>query len=309
MKDILDLHELFTEDYDFRGKNVVALESTIISHGMPYPQNVTTALMVEDEVRRGGGIPLTIGLINGKIKIGMTEDDIKEFGKRNDVMKCSTRDLSYCLANNGWGATTVAATMRIAKLAGIHLFATGGIGGVHREAEKTYDVSADLMEFTHTDVVVICAGPKAILDVPKTLEYLETAGVPVMTYKSKTVPLFYTRNSSYPSPCNIEDDELIYKIVKNNRTLAPGYGALLLNPIPEADSLDEKYIEAEIESAINEMKAAGIEGKKVTPFLLQRITEKTEGKSLKANIALIKNNAYLAGRLSKGIADSFKDER
>lgn len=302
-----ELRELFAEDYNFKGQNVVALESTIISHGMPYPENVKTALEVEEEVRRGGGIPLTIGIIDGKIKIGMTKADIEEFGKRKDIMKCSTRDLGYCCASKSWGATTVAATMKIAKEAGIHLFATGGIGGVHRDVNNTYDISADLKEFKETDVVVICAGPKAILDVSKTLEYLETLGVPNMTLDSESVPLFYTRESKYPSPLNIKDNELLYKVIKNNRLLLPQYGTLLFNPIPKEYSLDENYIEEKVQDGINELKKKHIEGKAVTPFLLAYVTDKTGGKSLRANVALIKHNAYVAGTLAKGIADCFKD--
>ncbi len=303
----ISLKDLFAEDYDFSGRPVVALESTIISHGMPYPENVKTALAVEEEVRRGGGIPLTIGIIKGKIKIGMTAEEIEEFGKRNDVMKCSTRDLAYCCASGKYGATTVAATMKIAKAANIHLFATGGIGGVHREVTKTYDISADLKEFTESDVAVICAGPKAILDVAKTLEYMETLGVPNITLNSESVPLFYTRESKYKSPLNINDNELLYKMIKYNRSILPNYGTLIFNPIPKEYSLDEKYVEEIIQKGIAELTKKGISGKEVTPFLLSYVKEMTGGKSLEANIALIKNNAFVAGTLAKGIAKSFED--
>ena len=180
---------------DYSGVPAVALETTIISHGMPYPQNVETALAVEEEIRKAGAVPVTIGILDGKIRVGMTEDEIREFGLRHDIMKCSRRDLAYCIANKKSGATTVAATMMLAKLAGIKVFATGGIGGVHRGAQETMDISADLDEFAKTPVNVVCAGPKAILDIPLTMEYLETKGIPVMSYKSETIPMFFTRET------------------------------------------------------------------------------------------------------------------
>ena len=278
---------------------VVALESTIISHGMPYPQNVETALAVEEEIRKAGAVPVTIGILDGKIRVGMTEDEIREFGLRHDIMKCSRRDLAYCIANKKSGATTVAATMMLAKLAGIKVFATGGIGGVHRGAQETMDISADLDEFAKTPVNVVCAGPKAILDIPLTMEYLETKGIPVMSYKSETIPMFFTRESKYKAPMTVNSPKEIADIIKVNETLGFNMGSLICNPIPEEYSLDGEYIEKEIEKAIEEMNKLGIKGKEVTPFLLSKIVKLTEGKSLEANIALIKNNAYLAGLIAK----------
>lgn len=283
---------------DYSGKPAVALETTIISHGMPYPQNVETALAVEAEIRRAGAIPVTIGIVNGEIKIGMTEEEIRAFGLAKDVMKCSRRDIGYCLATKRSGATTVAATMMLAKLANIDIFATGGIGGVHRGVEETMDISADLEEFAKSNVNVICAGPKAILDVKRTLEYLETKGVPIMVYKSDTVPLFYTSKSSFPSPIRVDDPSLIARTIKINNELGFNQASLICNPISEEYSLDQDYIEAEIQKALVEMKEKGIEGKKVTPFLLDKLYHLTGGKSLESNISLIKNNAYLAGQIA-----------
>lgn len=284
---------------DYSGVPAVALETTIISHGMPYPQNVETALAVEEEIRKAGAVPVTIGILDGKIRVGMTEDEIREFGLRHDIMKCSRRDLAYCIANKKSGATTVAATMMLAKLAGIKVFATGGIGGVHRGAQETMDISADLDEFAKTPVNVVCAGPKAILDIPLTMEYLETKGIPVMSYKSETIPMFFTRESKYKAPMTVNSPKEIADIIKVNETLGFSMGSLICNPIPEEYSLDGEYIEKEIEKAIEEMNKLGIKGKEVTPFLLSKIVKLTEGKSLEANIALIKNNAYLAGLIAK----------
>lgn len=283
---------------DYSGQPAVALETTIISHGMPYPQNVETALAVEEEIRRAGGIPVTIGIVNGEIKIGMTESEIHAFGQAKDVMKCSRRDIGYCLAMKRSGATTVAATMMLAKLAHIDVFATGGIGGVHRGVEKTMDISADLEEFAKSNVNVICAGPKAILDVKRTLEYLETRGVPVMVYQQDTVPLFYSSSSSFPSPIRVDDPEIIAKTIKINNELGFNQAALICNPISPEYSLDQDYIEEEINKALVEMDKLGIEGKKITPFLLDKLYHLTEGKSLESNISLIKSNAYLAGKIA-----------
>lgn len=283
---------------DLSGKPVVALETTIISHGMPYPQNVETALAVEEEIRRAGAIPATIGIIDGKIKIGMTRDEIEEFGQRHDIVKCSRRDLAYCLANHLSGATTVAATMMLAELAGIKIFATGGIGGVHRGATTSMDISADLEEFSKSPVNVICAGPKAILDVGLTLEYLETKGVPVLVYNSETVPLFFTQKSKFQSPTIVKSPEEIAQIIQNNEDLGFHQASLICNPIPEEYSIDGDYIESEIQEALKEMDRLGVKGKEVTPYLLQKIVALTKGKSLEANIALIRNNAYLAGKIA-----------
>lgn len=287
---------------DFRGQPVVALETTIISHGMPYPQNVETGLAVEEEIRRAGAIPATIGIVDGQIKIGMTRDEIESFGQRHDIVKCSRRDIGYVLANKMSGATTVAATMMLAELAGISVFATGGIGGVHRGAETSMDISADLEEFSKSPVNVVCAGPKAILDVGLTLEYLETKGVPVLVYNSETVPLFFTRSSSYRSPIVVRDPKEIADIISINEDLGFHQASLICNPIPEEHSLDGQYIEEEIQSALKEMDKLGIKGKEVTPFLLQKIVALTGGRSLAANIALIRSNARLAGQIAVELA-------
>ena len=280
------------------GLPVVALESTIISHGMPYPKNVECALAVEAEIRKNGAIPATIGIIDGEPIIGMNADEIEEFGKRKGVEKCSRRDLPIIFAAKKWGATTVSATMILASLAGIEFFVTGGIGGAHRKANETFDISADLEELGKTNVTVICAGPKAILDLNLTMEYLETKGVPVIAYNSDNLPAFFTRTSKLRVDYNAKTPEEIASIVKYKRDYKLDGGVLVCDPIPEEYSMDEEYINREIDIALKEMEEKGIKGKDETPFLLSKIVELTEGKSLETNIHLILNNAKLGAQIA-----------
>ena len=282
------------------GLPVVALESTIISHGMPYPNNVETALKVENLVREHGGIPATIGIINGIGIIGMNSDEIEAFGKKGrEIPKVSRRDIAMIMATGSWGATTVASTMILANLAGIEFFVTGGIGGVHRGAEKTFDVSADLEELAKTNVTVICAGAKAILDLPKTLEILETKGVPVLGFGTNELPAFYSRKSGLSVDYNVKSYEEAAKIVKTKRELKLDGGVLITNPIPEEYSMDSDKINAVIDNALSEMDKKGIKGKNCTPFLLAKVAELTEGKSLEANIKLVFNNAVVGTEIAK----------
>lgn len=284
---------------NYEGKPAVALETTIISHGMPYPQNVETALAVEHEIRKQGAIPVTIGILDGQLKIGMTPDEIETFGKRqHEIMKVSRRDIGYCLANKKSGATTVAATMIFASLANIKVFATGGLGGVHREATKNFDISADLEEFGKSNVNVVCSGPKAILDIPLTLEYLETKGVPVIGYQTKNLPLFYSRDSKYQLEQSCSTPEEVANIIHVYDKLHLNQGTIITNPIPSEYSLDANMMEQYIEQAVAECEKQGIKGKQITPFLLAKIVELTHGKSLEANIALIKNNAKVAAQIA-----------
>ena len=275
------------------GRPVVALESTIISHGMPYPKNVECALGVEKVIRDNGAIPATIGIIEGEPIVGMTPEEIELFGKTKGIEKVSRRDIPVICAMKKWGATTVATTMIFAKMAGIEFFVTGGIGGAHRKANVTFDISADLDELGKTDVTVICAGPKAILDLGLTLEYLETKGVPVLGYNTDKLPAFFTRTSDFKVDYNVKTPLDIAKIVKAKRDYHLEGGVLVTNPIPDEYSLPAEYINAEIDKAIAEMEAKGIRGKDETPFLLAKIVELTGGKSLEANIHLIMNNAKL----------------
>ena len=275
------------------GKAVVALESTIISHGMPYPKNVECALAVEKVIRDNGAIPATIGIIEGEPIIGMTPDEIEIFGKTKGIEKVSRRDLPVVCAMKKWGATTVSATMILANMAGIEFFVTGGIGGVHRKANITSDISADLDELGKTNVTVISAGPKAILDLGLTMEYLETKGVPVLGYNTDTLPAFFTRTSSYKVDYNVKSPKEIAEIVKAKRDYHLDGGILITDPIPEEYSLPAEYINAEIDKALAEMEQKGIKGKDETPFLLAKIVELTNGKSLETNIHLILNNAKL----------------
>ena len=281
------------------GKPVVALESTIISHGMPYPKNVETALMVEDEIRKNGAVPATIAIINGRLKAGLSKDEIEYFGKKGTaITKTSRRDIPTIIARKADGATTVAATMIIASLAGIDIFATGGVGGVHRGAENTMDISADLDEFTKTGVLVVCAGAKAILDLPLTLEYLETKGVNVVGYTTDELPAFYTRKSGLKVTWRMDTPEEIAESWKVQKDIYPHTGLLVTNPIPEEYSMDPDYINREIDVAIEEMKKLGIKGKETTPYLLDKIQKLTGGESLEANIKLVLNNAKLASQIA-----------
>ena len=274
-------------------KPVVALESTIISHGMPYPRNVECALAVEKVIRDNGAIPATIGIIEGEPIVGMSPEEIELFGKTKGISKVSRRDLPLVIASKKWGATTVSATMILAQKANIEFFVTGGIGGAHRKANETFDVSADLDELGKTDVTVICAGPKAILDLNLTMEYLETKGVPVIGYKTDKLPAFYTRESKLGVDYNASSPQEIAKIVKAKREYELHGGVLVCDPIPEEYSLDSSYIDKYIDEALKEMEEKGIKGKDETPFLLAKIVELTGGKSLDTNIKLILNNAKL----------------
>lgn len=278
---------------------VVALESTIISHGMPYPKNVETALLVEKTIEDNGAIPATIGIIDGEIVVGMSRDEIEEFGKKKGIAKVSKRDLPIVVAKKMWGATTVSATMLIAHMAGIEIFVTGGIGGVHRGAESTFDISRDLKELGEVDVAVICSGAKAILDIPKTLEYLETEGVTILSNKEKSFANFYSSSSSYPVDYAFTSAKEAASIIKAKHDLELEGGILISNPVPEEYSLPHDYIDSIVDQAVKESKEQGIKGKDVTPFLLKRIVELTGGKSLESNIALILNNAKLGANIAK----------
>ena len=278
---------------------VVALESTIISHGMPYPKNVETALRVEQVIKDNGGVPATIGIINGDAIIGMTPEQIEEFGKRKGIKKVSRRDLPIVFAKKEWGATTVAATMILAKAAGIEVFVTGGIGGVHRGAQETMDISADLQELAKTNVTVVCAGPKAILDIPLTMEYLETMGVPVIGYQTSCLPQFYTPTSSIGVDERADSPLEIAKIIKEKRSFNLEGGILIANPIPKEYAMDERIITDAINQALKEMDEQGVKGKDCTPFLLRRVTELTGGDSLESNIQLVLNNAKVGTLIAK----------
>lgn len=285
---------------------VVALESTIISHGMPYPKNVETALLVEKTIEDNGAIPATIGIIDGEIVVGMSRDEIEEFGKKKGIAKVSKRDLPIVVAKKMWGATTVSATMLIAHMAGIEIFVTGGIGGVHRGAESTFDISRDLKELGEVDVAVICSGAKAILDIPKTLEYLETEGVTILSNKEKSFANFYSSSSSYPVDYAFTSPKEAASIIKAKRDLELEGGILISNPVSEEYSLPHDYIDSIVDQAVKESKEQGIKGKDVTPFLLKRIVELTGGKSLESNIALILNNAKLGANIAKEYSSLIK---
>ena len=284
------------------GKPVVALESTIISHGMPYPQNVETALNVEAIIRENGAVPATIAIIGGRLKAGLSKEEIEYFGKKGTAIhKASRRDLAVLCARGEDGATTVATTMIIAHMAGIRLFATGGIGGVHRGAETTMDISADLEELGRTPVMVVCAGAKSILDLGLTLEYLETKGVPVIGYGTEELPAFYTRKSGFGVDYRIDTPEDLAKAFYAQREMALG-GMLVTNPIPEEFAMPKDVIDAAIDQAIAECEAKGIHGKETTPFLLARVAEITGGDSLASNIRLVYNNAALAAKTAAALA-------
>ncbi|WP_289623575.1 pseudouridine-5'-phosphate glycosidase [Grimontia kaedaensis] len=286
------------------GKPVVALESTIISHGMPYPENVETALRVEKAVRDNGAIPATIAILKGRLKVGLSEEEITYLGQQGQsAIKTSRRDIPFIVANKADGATTVASTMILADMAGIRVFATGGIGGVHRGAETSFDISADLEELAETKVAVVCAGVKSILDLGLTLEYLETKGVPVIGYGTETLPAFYTRESQFGVDYRIDSPELIAATLKAKWEMKLKGGAVIANPVPEEYALKNEEIDNVIDAAIAEMDAKGIKGKDSTPFLLAKVAEKTAGNSLKANIALVLNNAALAAEIAVAYCD------
>ena len=277
------------------GKPVVALESTIISHGMPYPQNVETALQVEQIIRDNGAVPATIAIIGGRLKAGLTPEEIEYFGKKGpEITKASRRDLAMLCAKEEDGACTVTTTMMIAHMAGIKVFATGGIGGVHRGAETTMDISADLEELAQTPVMVICAGCKSILDIGLTLEYLETHGVPVIGFGTEDMPAFYTRKSGFKVDYRVDDPKMLAKFFNTHLELGLRGGILVGNPIPEEYSMDPEIINPAIDAAIEECKKLGIKGKETTPFLLAKVKDITGGDSLDSNIRLVFNNAKVA---------------
>ena len=280
---------------------VVALESTIITHGMPYPLNIKTAQQVETDIRAEGAIPATIAIMDGTIKIGLTPAELENLAAHKDVRKLSRGDLAYCVATGGTGATTVAATMICAHLAGIEVFATGGIGGVHRGAEHSFDISADLQELAKTPVTVVCAGAKAILDIPKTLEVLETLGVPVITFGQDEFPAFWARKSGYPSPLRLDESSSIAKAHLMQRTLNIKGGQLVANPIASDVEIPLPEIAPLIDQAISEAQQKAVGQKEVTPFLLARIFELSKGRSLDANIALVRANARLGARIATDI--------
>ncbi|MFA5481703.1 MAG: pseudouridine-5'-phosphate glycosidase [Bacilli bacterium] len=285
-----------------QGKPVVALESTIISHGMPYPQNVNTALALEKIIADLGAVPATIGIIDGEIIVGMNGEQIEAFGKRKGIRKVSRRDLPIVVAKKGWGATTVAATMIIAEKAGIEIFVTGGIGGVHRHAQQTFDISADLEEMGMTNVTIVSAGAKAILDLPLTLEYLETKGVTVLSYQSEQFANFYSRESGLKVEDIVASPEEVALIIKAKRDMQIRGAILISNPVPEPLAMPKKEIDQAIETALANAEREKIKGKAVTPFLLKEIASLTKGKSLDTNIALIENNARLGAAIAIALA-------
>lgn len=289
-----------------KGKPVVALESTIISHGMPYPQNLEMALNVENIIRKEGAVPATIAILGGRIKVGLNKDEIEYLGKAKNVIKTSRRDIPFIVSKKLDGATTVASTMIIAAMAGIKVFATGGIGGVHRGAQETFDISADLQELAKTNVAVVCAGAKSILDIGLTLEYLETYGVPVVGYGTDEFPAFYTRKSGYKVDYRVDSAEELAVAIKTKWNLGLNGGVVVANPIPEEYEMDYDVITKAINDAVVEAEAKGIRGKETTPFLLARVKELTGGDSLESNIALVYNNAKVAAQLAIELAKLYE---
>ncbi len=299
--DLLDFSPEVAEALSTK-KPIVALESTIITHGMPYPRNVETALSVEEAAREMGAVPATIAVIEGRFRVGLGPQEIERLGElTGGVVKASRRDLAPVAARKGSAGTTVAATMFIASLAGLEIFATGGIGGVHRGAEETFDISADLIELARTRVAVVCAGAKSILDIAKTLEYLETQGVAIVGYRCDEFPAFYARSSGFKLEHRCDGLHDLARMIRLQRDVGPG-GLLIANPIPDDHALEEAAIEARIAEAVEEARAQGVGKKEVTPFLLKRVVELTEGRSLEANIALIRNNAMLAAQAAAELA-------
>ena len=283
-------------------KPVVALESTIVTHGMPFPENLETALAVEEEVRAAGAIPATIAVMEGQIRIGLDRTALEALAQAEEVMKLSRADLAFALAGRRTGSTTVAATMMAARLAGIEVFATGGIGGVHQGVEETLDISADLRELAQTSVITVCAGAKAILDIPRTLEVLETEGVPVVGYRTDELPAFWSRSSGIAAPLRLDAVEDIAAFWRARRAIGQQGAILIANPVPEESEIPADIMSGHIADAVRAVEAEGIRGKKVTPFLLGKILELTAGTSLAANIALIRNNARLAGEIAVALA-------
>ena len=285
-----------------RRVGVVALESTIITHGMPYPANVETARAVEATVRQGGAVPATIVVLGGRIRVGLDDDTLARLGRATGVLKLSRADLPFAIATGRDGSTTVAATMICARLAGIDVFATGGIGGVHRGVETTLDISADLDELGRTAVTVVCAGAKALLDLPRTLEYLETRGVPVVGYRTDRFPAFWSRDSGLPAPLRLDTSGEIAALIASKGLLGLGGGVLVANPVPEADEIQAGEMSHLIDRAVADAATKGVSGKAVTPFILSRMLELTEGRSLATNVALIRNNAGLAAEIAVALA-------
>jgi pseudouridylate synthase len=299
--DLLDFSPEVAEALSAK-KPIVALESTIITHGMPYPRNVETARFVEEAARELGAVPATIAVIDGRFRVGLDGREIERLGElTGGVVKASRRDLALVAARKGSAGTTVAATMFIAGLAGLEVFATGGIGGVHRGAEETFDISADLVELARTRVAVVCAGAKSILDIEKTLEYLETQGVAIVGYRCDEFPAFYARSSGFRLEHRCDGLHDLARMIRLQRDIGPG-GLLIANPIPHDHALEQAAIEERIAEAVAEAKAQGVGKKEATPFLLNRVVELTEGKSLEANIALIRNNAMLAAQAAAELA-------
>lgn len=284
------------------GKAVVALESTIISHGMPYPRNVETARNVEKIIRDHGAVPATIAILKGRMKVGLSPEEIEYLGKSHDVIKCSRRDLPFILAKGLDGATTVAATMILAAMAGIRVFATGGIGGVHRGAQTSFDISADLQELAHTNVAVICAGAKSILDIGLTLEYLETFGVPVVGFKTNEMPAFYTSKSGFSVNYRVDTSAELAQAMKIKWDLGLNGGLVVANPIPAQYEMDSATINTAIDEALKQADAEGVKGKDTTPYLLAKVKELTGGDSLESNIQLVYNNARLGAELAVELA-------
>lgn len=297
LRDYLDIKDEVKSALEM-GKPVVALESTIISHGMPYPRNIETALKVEEIVRSGGAVPATVAVLHGRLKVGLVEDEIEYMGKSRGIVKASRRDIPFLLAKKMDGATTVAATMLIAAMAGIKIFVTGGIGGVHRGAQQTFDISADLEELAHTNIAVICAGAKSILDIGLTLEYLETRGVPVVGYKTDEFPAFYTRRSGFNVDYRVDSSRELALALKLKWGLGLDGGVVVANPIPLQYEMDYDKINSAIKNALAEADEKGVKGKDVTPFLLSKIKDITGGDSLESNIRLVYNNAAVGAELA-----------
>lgn len=297
MKEHLSIHPDVRHALE-ENKPVVALESTIISHGMPYPDNVRMAEKVEAIIRSEGAVPATIAIIDGIIKVGLSDQELTRLAEDKDVLKVSKRDIAYAVSQKRTGATTVSATMLISDLVGIRVFSTGGIGGVHKNGEHTMDISRDLEELASTNVLVVCAGAKSILDLPRTLEYLETKGVEVIGYKTDVLPAFYAKESPFPLSIRLDDVDEISALMKAKWELGLKGGIVLANPIPSTHSMDYDDIEKTIEKASIEAENKNITGKKLTPFLLARIKDMTNGKSLEANLELVYNNALLAAKIA-----------
>jgi len=284
-------------------KPIVALESTIIAHGFPYPDNIELAIELEEQAREAGVVPATIAIIDGKLKVGLTKEELEFIGKSDDIKKASLRDLPVLVSKKLNGATTVAATMQIAYLAGIDVFVTGGIGGVHKKAEETFDISADLRALSEFPVTVVCAGAKSVLDLPKTKEVLESKGVPILGYKTEKFPAFYLRDSGLEVDYSVSNGKEVAEIVKNNMLIENRNGILVTVPIPKKDELNRSQFNKIIDELVREVEDENIRGKDITPYLLARIKEETEGESVKANISLVKNNLRAGCEIAKSVKD------